>query len=137
MPDYQHRPEQGPMNEKSFFLYVGLAFLLVVLMRPLLVKQSPPAPKPASETNQPAQQASPTSAAKPAGISPNASSNASPNAIRPPSVPAIPPKQAIAETEIVVENDIYRITFTNRGAQVKSWVLKKYKDDKGNPLDLV
>ena len=26
---------------------------------------------------------------------------------------------------------------TNRGAQVKSWVLKKYDDDHGKPLDLV
>src|SRR5581483_7327971 len=30
-----------------------------------------------------------------------------------------------------------RITFTNRGAQVKSWVLKKFKDDKGGQLELV
>ncbi len=30
-----------------------------------------------------------------------------------------------------------RIVFTNRGAQAKSWVLKKYKDDDGHPLDLV
>jgi YidC/Oxa1 family membrane protein insertase len=37
----------------------------------------------------------------------------------------------------VVENDLYRITFTNRGAQVKSWILKKYDDDSGRPLDLV
>ena len=37
----------------------------------------------------------------------------------------------------MVENDLYRIVFTNRGAQAKSWMLKKYKDDKGQPLDLV
>ncbi len=29
------------------------------------------------------------------------------------------------------------IVFTNRGAQAKHWILKKYKDDKGQPLDLV
>ncbi len=46
-------------------------------------------------------------------------------------------KQATSESETVVENDLYRITFTNRGAQVKSWILKKYHDDKGQPLDLV
>jgi YidC/Oxa1 family membrane protein insertase len=46
-------------------------------------------------------------------------------------------KQASSESEIVVENDLYRITFTNRGAQVKSWVLKKFQDDRGQPLDLV
>ncbi len=46
-------------------------------------------------------------------------------------------KQASSEAETVVENDLYRIRFTNRGAQVKSWVLKKFKDDKGQPLELV
>lgn len=44
---------------------------------------------------------------------------------------------ANAESTTVVENELYRITFTNRGAQVKSWILKKYTDDKGKPLDLV
>ena len=37
----------------------------------------------------------------------------------------------------MVENDLYKIRFTNRGGQVKSWVLKKFKDDKGQPLELV
>jgi YidC/Oxa1 family membrane protein insertase len=30
---------------------------------------------------------------------------------------------------IVVENDLYRVEFSNRGGVVKSWQLKKYKDD--------
>jgi len=47
-------------------------------------------------------------------------------------------KQATSETETVIENDLYRITFTNRGAQVKSWILKKFDNDAQNgPLDLV
>ena len=45
--------------------------------------------------------------------------------------------QATSESETVIENDLYRITFTNRGAQVKSWILKKFNDDNGKPLDLV
>ncbi len=47
-------------------------------------------------------------------------------------------KQASDESETVIENDLYRIVFTNRGGQVKSWVLKNYKDrPDGNPLELV
>ncbi len=47
-------------------------------------------------------------------------------------------KQAPSETETVIENDLYRIAFTNRGAQVKSWILKKFDNDAQNgPLDLV
>ena len=46
--------------------------------------------------------------------------------------------QAASETETVVENELYRITFTNRGGVVKSWLLKKYKDDSQKDLlDLV
>ena len=46
-------------------------------------------------------------------------------------------KAASGEVETVVENDLYRIVFTNKGAQAKSWVLKKYKNEQGQPLDLV
>jgi YidC/Oxa1 family membrane protein insertase len=44
---------------------------------------------------------------------------------------------AAAESTTVVENELYRITFSNRGGQAASWILKKYKDDTGKPLDLV
>jgi YidC/Oxa1 family membrane protein insertase len=44
---------------------------------------------------------------------------------------------AASETSTVVENELYRITFSNRGGQATSWILKKYKDDAGKPLDLV
>jgi len=44
---------------------------------------------------------------------------------------------ASTETLTIVENELYRITFTNRGAQVKSWILKRYKDSTGHPLDIV
>ena len=53
------------------------------------------------------------------------------------STPAVT-KQAPAETETVIEGDLYRVTFTNRGGQVKSWILKKFDSDAENTkLDLV
>jgi YidC/Oxa1 family membrane protein insertase len=39
--------------------------------------------------------------------------------------------------EITVETEFYIAVFTNKGAGLKSFVLKRYKDDKGNPLDLI
>ena len=63
-----------------------------------------------------------------------------PAAVQPTQTDAVPASSSIAalsEATTVVENELYRITFTNRGAQVKSWILKKYKDDDGKPLDLV
>jgi YidC/Oxa1 family membrane protein insertase len=38
-------------------------------------------------------------------------------------------KSDTQERTIVVENDLYRVEFSNRGAVVKSWRLKKYMDD--------
>jgi YidC/Oxa1 family membrane protein insertase len=57
----------------------------------------------------------------------------------------VPATADTQERTIVVENNLYRVEFSNRGAVVKSWQLKKYKDDyadeKGKPqpriLDLV
>ena len=50
---------------------------------------------------------------------------------------AAPVVAAALETETTVENEQYKIVFSNRGAQVKSWILKKYVDTAGKPLDMV
>lgn len=49
------------------------------------------------------------------------------------------PATVIGEKEElhVVETENYRIVFTNRGACVHSWILKKYKDIQGKPVELV
>ena len=39
--------------------------------------------------------------------------------------------------DFTIETDLYRVEFSNQGATVRSWILKKYKDGKGKPLDLV
>jgi YidC/Oxa1 family membrane protein insertase len=49
----------------------------------------------------------------------------------------VPVVAAQSESTTVVENELYRITFSNRGAQATSWILKKYKDSYGKPLDLI
>ena len=50
---------------------------------------------------------------------------------------AVPAVSAAAETETTVENEKYKLVFTNKGAQVKHWILKKYTDSAGKPLDMV
>jgi YidC/Oxa1 family membrane protein insertase len=42
-----------------------------------------------------------------------------------------------AERDIVVENAFVRGVFSSRGAELKSWRLKRYFDDEGQPLELV
>ena len=41
---------------------------------------------------------------------------------------ATPQIAAALDTTTTVENEFYKIVFTNRGAQVKHWILKKYFD---------
>jgi len=50
---------------------------------------------------------------------------------------AAPAVVATTESETTVENELYKVVLTNRGAQVKHWILKKYNDTAGKPLDLV
>ncbi len=105
-----------------------LTFVVLIIFQPLLKKYMPQAPA-SQPQNQPA--APQTASASPAPLA--AASVPSPAALG-----KTASKQASAETETVIENDLYRITFTNRGAQVKSWILKKFDNDAQNgPLDLV
>ena len=41
------------------------------------------------------------------------------------------------ESTTHIQTEDLNITFTNRGAQVKSWIAKKFQDDNGQPLELV
>ena len=44
---------------------------------------------------------------------------------------------ATAETSTTLENEKFRITFSNKGAQVEHWILKGSVDSSGKPLDMV
>jgi YidC/Oxa1 family membrane protein insertase len=123
LADFQN-PQQEPGTERRLLLVFVLTFVVILAFQPILKKYLP---QPA--TPQPSQQvAQPQTAAQASGVS-------SAPAI---AVPGGATKQATGETETVIENDLYRITFTNRGAQVKSWILKKFNNDAQNgPLDLV
>ncbi|MBV9608451.1 MAG: membrane protein insertase YidC, partial [Acidobacteria bacterium] len=119
--------QQEPGNEKRLLIAFVLTFVVLVLMQPLLKKYGPKE-SPAAPQQKTAPAASTSSPTQP---------QAQPQASTPAAAQALPAKQASGEQETVVENDLYRITFTNRGGQVKSWVLKKFTDDKGKPLELV
>jgi YidC/Oxa1 family membrane protein insertase len=107
--------------ERRLLLVFALTFLVIILFQPILKKYLP----------QPAAPAAPTPAVVQPYTPPAASAQLQP------SVPNLGGKQAASESETVIENELYRITFTNRGGVVKSWVLKKYDDDHGKPQELV
>ena len=117
--------------------------MIVMLAAQPLLKKYFPQPATPTQQSQPAQnqtsqnQTSPnqnSQTPRATGVAPGVAAANHPGA-----VPAVAvTKQASSEAETVVENDLYRITFTNRGAQVKSWILKKFDNDaQSGPLDLV
>ncbi len=108
--------------DRKLLLIFAVTFLVIIISQPFLKKYMP---QPPAQPQQQQAAAQPVPAAKPRAPQPVVA------------VPVAGSKQAAGESEIVVENDLYRITFTNRGAQVKSWVLKKFDADQGGPLELV
>ncbi len=107
-----------------------LTFIVMLAFQPLLKKYFPQPVTP-QQQNQ---------AAQPQSAATTATSRVAPSVISAssPAAASGAAKQATSETETVIENDLYRITFTNRGAQAKSWILKKFNNDAQNgPLDMV
>jgi YidC/Oxa1 family membrane protein insertase len=54
-----------------------------------------------------------------------------------PDTGGVMPIAAAAETEWTLDTNLYRVVFSNRGATVKSWTLRKFKGDDNKPLELV
>ncbi len=119
--------------ERKLLLVFALTFLVILLFQPLLKKYGPQPPAKPETT-----QAQPNPAPAPQQLQPSPAPPASAtSAASDKAAPAATPLQATAESDTVIENDVYRIVFTNRGARVKSWILKKYTDDKDGQLELV
>jgi YidC/Oxa1 family membrane protein insertase len=125
LPEYRNPQQEESGGQSRMLLVMVAAFALILISQFLFFKNKPNA----TPGTQPAKTAKAPEAAPPTTADAAAVEAATPS--------SAPVKTASAETETVVENDLYRIVFTNHGAQAKSWVLKKYKDEKGQPLDLV
>jgi YidC/Oxa1 family membrane protein insertase len=125
LADFQN-PQNEPGMEKRLLLVFALTFLVIIVFQPLLKKYLPQPPEPSSQKQGPAQPQPGAPAAS--AVIPQ---------LQVPAAATSTNKQASAESETIVENELYRITFSNRGGEVKSWLLKKYDDDTGKPLELV
>jgi len=115
--------------ERRLLLVFVLTFLVIILFQPILKRYLPqPAqPAPAHNESQTPPHPQPQPVTPPQTMEQAAAAAPEKGATR----------QATSESQIVIENDLYRVTFTNRGAQVKSWIVKKFDDEHGQPLDLV
>ena len=112
-------------SEKRALLAGVLSLVVIVVWSYFFAPKPKPQPPAApTTTSQPA----PTPTGPSAPITVKSATPASPLA-----------KAATDEKTIVIENGLYRVELSNRGAVVRSWVLKKYTDDNkpARPLDLV
>lgn len=124
---YDPKNETG--GEKKLLLAFLLVFVAIAIMRYLAPTPAPQPsqPKPALEGQPSVSTPTPTAAQAPARPDKNKS--------RQQAAPGIPTKEAASESETTIDNSLYRIVFTNHGAVVKSWTLKKYKNETGNPCN--
>ena len=138
MAEFKNPNQGGGGGRDSQSLLVMLILMFVVVIG-LYWWQSRNQPPP-----QPSQPQATQSAATPPLTPLSPSTAAAPGAA--PIASTTPAVQAAAETTTTVENELYKITFSNRGGQVIHWIIKhcgggnpqpRCTDDKGQDLDLV
>ncbi|HUD22013.1 MAG TPA: membrane protein insertase YidC [Acidobacteriaceae bacterium] len=131
MAEFSNPNQQGGQDGQTLMTTMIVVVAIIIGYQFYREKTAPPPATPASiAAPQTPTQPEPTAA-------PAAVATPQPTAAAKSTAPAVPTVQAAAEQTTVVENDLYRITFSNRGAQVTSWVLKQFKGLDGQPLDLV
>ena len=120
---------------RDFLLAIALSFLVLLASRYFLEPYFRPEPSaPTADVEPPGPDAEPQPE-RPAQPAP------------PPAVPRFAREQpgpgvagsrkALKEQLYSVETDLYKLSFSNRGAVVKEWVLNRYHDAKGEPLNLI
>lgn len=133
MTEYRN-PQSEPGTDKRMLIALLLVFVVLGVVQYFMPKPK----QPPQDQNQPQQQqaqqapATQTPNAGTAAVPASTAKNAPASAIR-----KVPVKAATAETESVLETEFFKVTISNRGAVVKSWILKKHKDNAGKPFDIV
>lgn len=118
-------PQQPPSFEKR--LPLALALMMLVLLASQYLFKPAPGPKPVAPVNN---KTATTLATKPAPVTPSSQAIAQASS-------TAGQIQASAELTTDIDTELYHIEFTNRGAAIKSWVLKEYRDNAGKPLELI
>jgi YidC/Oxa1 family membrane protein insertase len=127
LADYQNPQQQGPGSEGRLLMIFLVTFVVMMASQPLIKKFFPTPPPPQQQKQA---QTTPTAPPPPPPVSSVPSKPGTPA--------AAVTRQASSEGDTVIESDLYRVTFTNRGAQAKSWILKKFDNETENgQLDLV
>jgi YidC/Oxa1 family membrane protein insertase len=120
-------PQKDKLSPEMRILGASLLSMLVILVWVKFFAPKPPLP---STQSKPAI----TAPQNPSSVSPATpdatTAQATPGKSAAPATPAVvTPRSETDERSIIVQNDLYRVEISNRGAVVKSWQLSKYMDD--------
>ena len=111
---------------RDFLLAIALSFLVLLASRYLLEPYLQPEP---SEPTAVVEAPDPEPEPPPAAVPPVPRERAAPGLTG--------TRKSLQEQVYSVETDLYKLSFSNRGAVVKEWVLKRYHDANGEPLNLI
>jgi YidC/Oxa1 family membrane protein insertase len=126
---------QPPKEEMSLEKRLLIAFILIgAVMFVWQFLYKPELPPPVKRAAAPTQTTPATDQRAPAETGPSPSPEAQTAA--PSSAPMSRPTAQRSEPVFVVDTNLYKITFSNQGATVHSWILKKYHGNDEKPLDL-
>ena len=140
MAEFKNPNQPGGASQGNQSLLVMMIVLVTVFFAAQYYKarHNPQTASPQTSGAESAGKSAPRDVPSPAGfVQPNAAPQPGTPAAAAANAPKLPTVQATAVTTTVVENELYRITFSNRGGEATSWILKAYKDNYGKPLDLV
>jgi YidC/Oxa1 family membrane protein insertase len=122
-------PKKDKFTPEMRILAASLLSMGVILLWAKYFGPKPPATLPTQAPAAQTSTANPGAASQPNSTTPSSTPQAKAAAVPPAATAAIPPRADSQERAIVIENDLYRVEISNRGAVVKSWQLKKYLDD--------
>jgi len=133
------------MDTKRLIFAIALSVVVIMIYQYVFVPKRPPQPQKAPGQQQAVPGAGKTDAKKKADDTTPASDDM-------PDIFSKKKEKVVEETpvevvenniadetikDVVVETDLFRAVFTNKGAGLKSFILKKYNDDKKQPMDLI
>lgn len=123
--------DQDPIPQKNLIIAFALMGVAIFGMQYFSPEPAPAPAKPAAQQKA-ADKKADASAANQGG-----NPAAAPAAVPSGDGTAAAANITAAKEEIVrVETDLYRVQFSNKGAVVQSWILKKFQDSRGKPLQL-
>src|ERR1700731_3182001 len=103
-----------------------LSFAVIILWAKFFGPKPPVQP---TQASRPAQTAPATPGPATSPVANPSQAAATPATMAPATAASVTVKSDSEERTVVVENSLYRVEISNRGAVVKSWQLKHYKDD--------